>query len=83
MYPLHAGMLRPRGHMDLEAKSFGLGLTLSGLGLDLGGNAEIARLDIECVSSKLNLNYLLAAKNRTSKNTATGTQRSSAAYNHL
>ena len=32
------GMLRPRGHIGLEAKSFGLGLslTLSGLGLDLG-----------------------------------------------
>jgi len=31
-------MLRPRGHIGLEAKSFSLslGLTLSGLGLDLG-----------------------------------------------
>jgi len=29
-------MLRPRGQCGLEAKSFGLGLTLSGLGLDLG-----------------------------------------------
>jgi len=29
-------MLRPRGPCGLEAKSFRLGLTLSGLGLDLG-----------------------------------------------
>jgi len=29
-------MLRPRGPCGLAAKSFGLGLTLSGLGLDLG-----------------------------------------------
>ena len=31
-----AGMLRPRGPCGLQAKSFGLSLTLSGLGLDLG-----------------------------------------------
>ena len=29
-------MLRPRGPCGLDAKSFGLRLTLSGLGLDLG-----------------------------------------------
>ena len=29
-------MLRPGGPCGLEAKLFGLGLTLSGLGLDLG-----------------------------------------------
>ena len=29
-------MLRPRGPCGLEAKSFGLGLILSSLGLDLG-----------------------------------------------
>ena len=31
-----SGMLRPRCPHGLEAKSFGLGLTLSGLCLDLG-----------------------------------------------
>jgi len=36
LYPQNAGMLRPRGPCGLEAKSFGLGLTLSGRGLDLG-----------------------------------------------
>jgi len=30
-------MLRPRGQYGLEAKSFGLGLTLSGLGLMASG----------------------------------------------
>jgi len=46
------GMLRPRGSCGLEAKLFGLGLTLSGLGLDLGlmasGLIEIGLEHLQC-----------------------------------
>jgi len=47
-------MLRPRGHMGLEAISFGLGLglTLSGLGLDLGLMASgLGLIEIGLVAS--------------------------------
>ena len=52
------GMLRPRGHIGLEAKSFGLGLslglTLSGLGLDLGLMASgLGLIEIGLVASNI------------------------------
>jgi len=47
-------MLRPRGQYGLEAKSFGLGLTLSGLGLDLGLMASgLDLIEIGLVASNI------------------------------
>jgi len=47
-------MLKPGGHMGLEAKSFGLGLTLSGLGLDLGLVAsDLGLIEIGLVASNI------------------------------
>jgi len=49
-----AGMLRPRGPCGLQAKSFGLGLTLSGLGLDLGLMASgLGLIEIGLVASNI------------------------------
>jgi len=45
-------MLRPRGPSGLEAESFGLGLTLSGLGLDLGLMAS-GLIEIGLVASNI------------------------------
>ena len=45
-------MLRPRGPCGLEAESFGLGLTLSGLGLDLGLMAS-GLIEIGLVASNI------------------------------
>ena len=48
------GMLRPRGPCGLEAKSFGLGLTLTGLGLDLGLMASgLGLIEIGLVASNI------------------------------
>ena len=52
------GMLRPRGPSGLEAKLFGLGLslglTLSGLGLDLGLMASgLGLIEIGLVASNI------------------------------
>jgi len=62
-----AGMLRPRGHMGLEAKLFGLGLTLCGLSLDLGLMAFVLGLiEIGLVASNIysahDINYYYEAK---------------------
>ena len=49
-----SGMLRPRGPCGLEAKSFGLGLTLSGLGLDLDLMASgLGLIEIGLVASNI------------------------------
>jgi len=45
-------MLRPRGLFGLEAKSFGLGLTLSDLGLDLNLMAS-GLIEIGLVASNI------------------------------
>jgi len=49
-------MLRPRGPCGLEDKSFGLGLTLSGLGLDLDLMASgLGLIEIGLVASNTSL----------------------------
>ena len=54
MQSAYTGMLRPRGQCGLEAKSFGLGLTLSGLGLDLGLMASgLELIEIGLVASNI------------------------------
>ena len=47
-------MLRPGGQCGLEAKSFGLGLTLSGLSLDLGiMGSGLGLIEIGLVASNI------------------------------
>ena len=53
-YYYYSGMLRPRSPCSLEAKSFSLGLTLSGLGLDLGLMASgLGLIEIGLVASNI------------------------------
>jgi len=53
-------MLRPRGPCGLEAKSFSLGLTLSGLCLDLGLMASgLGLIEIGLVASNIYTIYYL------------------------
>ena len=49
---LHSGMLRPRGLCGLEAKLFGLGLVVSGLGLGLMASGLV---EIGLVASNMTL----------------------------
>jgi len=49
-YYYYSGMLRPRSPCSLEAKSFSLGLTLSGLGLMASG---LGLIEIGLVASNI------------------------------